>query len=115
MTRKGLLIKHAIDCIERIEEYTDDGKDAFLDDSKTQDAVIRNLEIIGQCIKDYGVESLKSHIPDTPWEKVAGTRNVLAHEYLGVDPELVWEIVEKYLGELKDSLKVVADNSSDYQ
>ena len=38
MTRKGLLIKHAIDCIERIEEYTDDGKDAFLDDTKTQDA-----------------------------------------------------------------------------
>ncbi len=115
MARKGLLIKHAIDCIERIEEYTDDGKDAFLDGTKTQDAVIRNLEIIDQCVKDYGVEALKSHIPDTPREKVAVTQNVLAQEYLGVDPEFVWEIVEKYLGELKDSLKVVADNSSDYQ
>ena len=43
MTRKSLLIKHAIDCIERIKEYTVDGKEAFLDDTKTQDAVIRNL------------------------------------------------------------------------
>ncbi len=68
------------DCIQRIHEYTDGyDVDAFTKDYKTQDAVVRNLEIIGQAVKDYGVD----HAPNVPWSQVAGMRNIIAHEYLG--------------------------------
>ena len=63
-------------------------------DLKTQDAVIRNLEIIGQVVRDLGVEDLATHYPETPWRAIAGTRNFLAHQYLGVDPILIWNIIE---------------------
>ena len=73
-------------------------------DHKTQDAVIRNLEIIGQSVKDLGTQELADKRADIPWSRIAGTRNVLAHQYLGVDMELVWKIVEHDLPSLKDAI-----------
>ena len=73
--------------------YTTSGKKIFLRDIKTQDAVIRNIEIIGQVVRDLGIEDLAAQYPETPWRAIAGTRNFLAHQYLGVDPELIWNIV----------------------
>lgn len=70
----------------------------FFKDRKTQDAVIRNLEVIGQAVKDIGVDDLSKSCPDVPWAQVAGARNVLAHHYLGVDIQLVWNIVEIHDG-----------------
>lgn len=96
---------HALDCIERIHEYTQEGKLFFLQDTRTQDAVIRNLEVIGQCIKDYGVENLSKTAPEIPWMKIAGMRNILAHEYLGVDIELIWEIISQHISNAESSLK----------
>ena len=57
---------HIRDCIDRILDYTRDGRDAFLGDTKTQDAVIRNLEIIGEAVKNISGE-LKNVYPDIPW------------------------------------------------
>lgn len=104
MKDKSLYILHALDCIERIEKYTIEGVSAFLEDDKTQDAVIRNIEIIGQCIKDYGVQNLVGIYPDVPWKQISNMRNILAHEYLGVDLNLIWEVVEKHLIPLKNIL-----------
>jgi uncharacterized protein with HEPN domain len=101
---RRLYILHAIDCIDRIHQFTSEGRDAFLSDIKTQDAVIRNIEVIGQCIKDYGVDELSSASPGIPWNKIAGMRNILAHEYLGVDVALVWEVVDRYLRGVKEAL-----------
>ena len=70
-------------------------------DTRTQDAVIRNLEVIGQAIKDVGVEALASDAGEVPWVEIAGTRNVLAHQYLGVDLDLVWNITERDLPSLE--------------
>ncbi len=84
------------DCIQRINEYIDGyDVDAFIKDYKTQDAVVRNLEIIGQAVKDYGVDHLTDHAPNVPWSQVAGMRNIIAHEYLGVDMVIVWETVKQ--------------------
>lgn len=101
----------AIDCIARIQEYTQGTVlDDFLADRKTQDAVIRNLEIIGQALKDYGLDGLMEKDADTPWHKIAGLRNILAHEYLGVDQVLLWGTIEKHLTPLREALeKIVAD------
>lgn len=87
MTRDPLVyLCHMQLCIERIALYTEEGRDAFFADAKTQDAVIRNLEIIGQAARDLGVERLAAAQPALPWSSIAGLRNVLAHQYLGVGP-----------------------------
>lgn len=111
MKDRNLYLLHAIDCIEKIEQYTCKGKEFFLNDTKTQDAVIRNIEVIGQCIKDYGIEDLKDSLLDIPWDKMAGMRNILAHQYLGVDINLTWEVVSTHLMPLKRALTTLTPNS----
>lgn len=75
---------------------------------KTQDAVVRNLELIGQAIKDYGSDKLVEAFPMVPWREVAGMRNVIAHEYLGVDMELVWKTINEDLRQLLCVSKLVS-------
>jgi uncharacterized protein with HEPN domain len=101
----GIFLHHILLCVERIESYTADGREAFFSDSKTQDAVIRNLEIIGQAVRDLGFEELSRHEPGIPWKLVAGLRNVLAHQYLGVDLKLVWNVVQDH----RDLVQMVKD------
>ena len=105
---KSIYVRHIYDCIARIKEYVRDGKDAFFRDRKTQDAVIRNLEVIGQAVKDIGVGDLATSQPGVPWAQVAGARNILAHHYLGVDLELVWSIVERDLPALEEKIVAMA-------
>lgn len=109
MKDKFIYIITAIDCIDRCNEYIE-GMDfeSFNTDLKTQDAVIRNLEILGQTIKDFGVDDLNTDFPEIEWKMIAGMRNVLAHEYLGIDLQIVWESLlndiiplKKYLSEIK--------------
>ena len=105
---KSVYIRHIYECIARINEYSQDGKEAFFRDRKTQDAVIRNLEVIGQAVKDIGVGELETTEPRVPWAQVAGARNILAHHYLGVDLKLVWIIVERDLPALKEKIAAIA-------
>jgi uncharacterized protein with HEPN domain len=103
----AVYLRHILDCIARIEGYVRDGREAFLGDTKTQDAVIRNLEVIGQAVKDLGTDALGTRNASVPWVAVAGLRNVLAHQYLGVDINLVWRIVERDLPSLKGAVESV--------
>ena len=98
------LLRHALFCLDRVAEYTAGGEAEYFNDAKTQDAVIRNLEIIGQAVKDAGVEQLVQHDPTIPWRQIGDLRNVLAHQYLGVDLRLVWNIVVHELPKLKNSI-----------
>ena len=104
-------IRHIYDCIQWIKEYAQAGQEAFFQDKKTQDAIIRNLEIIGQAVKDFGTDELSSSYPEIPWTQIAGTRNVLAHQYLGVDNELIWNIVELELPQLEKAIIDIATKS----
>lgn len=97
-------IAHALDCAQAIADFTRNGRESFLEDRKTRDAVLRNLEVLGQCIKDSDLAILMQDAPEVPWTKVAAFRNVLAHEYLGVDPLLVWAIIENHLPALESAL-----------
>jgi uncharacterized protein with HEPN domain len=100
----AVYLRHILDCIARIEGYVREGREAFLGDTKTQDAVIRNLEVIGQAVKDLGTDALGARNASVPWGTVAGLRNVLAHQCLGVDSNLVWRIVERDLPSVKDAV-----------
>jgi uncharacterized protein with HEPN domain len=77
----------------RIEAYTTSMTyNGFLADIKTQDAVIRNLEIIGEAAKNLS-EGLRAKYPDVPWKGMAGVRDRLIHHYFGVNLDIVWQIV----------------------
>ena len=70
----------------------------------TIDAVIRNLEIIGEAVKNISPEFRKKHL-GIPWSKIAKTRDKLIHKYFGVDLELTWDIIKKDLPDLKEKIK----------
>jgi uncharacterized protein with HEPN domain len=95
---------HAIAAIDAIQSYTIGGREAFLADGKTQDAVIRNIEIIGQAVKGVSGDT-RALDTAVPWRQIAGMRDKLIHEYFGVDPMLVWDVVERELPSLRPRLE----------
>jgi uncharacterized protein with HEPN domain len=101
-----LYIIHMLECIQRVEKYTVDGRDAFLGSELIQDAVIWNLQVMAESSQRIS-EELQLRYPEVVWFKIAGFRNVLVHDYLGVDLETVWMIVEGELPPLKQSLALM--------
>jgi len=89
-------LAHIRDAIERIEAFTSGGRDQFLAEPMVQDAVIRNLEVIGEAVKGLSDE-LRSTNPDVPWKQIAGMRDVLIHHYFGVKLDTVWQVVAEHL------------------
>ncbi len=85
-----------LECIDKIVRFTASGREAFLRDAMVQDAVIRNLEVMGEAAKRLD-EAFRSAHPDVPWRALAGLRDVLIHQYEGVDLERVWMVVERDL------------------
>lgn len=112
MKDRFVFIAAALESIGLIQMYVDGYTlPEFLEDRRTQDAVVRNLEIIGQALKDFGVEELSAKYPGMPWRSIAGMRNVLAHEYLGVDPVVIWDTVQTHLEPLEQALELLLTSS----
>ena len=103
MSRDRIYLLHIRDAIEKIEAYIAVGKERFLQETHWHDAVIRQLEIIGEATKNISPELRKKHV-DVPWRRIAGLRDVLIHNYMGVDLEAVWEITQTSLPEFKASV-----------
>jgi uncharacterized protein with HEPN domain len=97
---------HATEAIDAILGYTAEGPDAFFADRRTQDAVIRNIEIIGQAVKGVTADT-RALAPTIPWRQIAGMRDKLIHEYFGVDLVLVWDVVERELPALRPQLEAL--------
>jgi uncharacterized protein with HEPN domain len=98
--RDLVYLRHILDAIQKIESYVSVGHETFMSTSHWQDAVIRQMEIIGEATKRLSPD-LRSRYPQIPWKRIAGLRDVLIHDYLGVDIVLVWRITQTYLPELK--------------
>lgn len=95
------------EAILRINAYTEQlSYEQFLEDKKTQDAVVRNLEIIGEAVKNISEES-KSRFPQIPWKDLAGVRDKLIHHYFGVNFDIVWNIVKQELPDVLSQLEEI--------
>lgn len=94
-------LAHIRDAIKRIDAFTSGGRERFLAETIVQDAVIRNLEVIGEAVKGLS-EDLRTAHPDIPWKQFAGMRDVLIHHYFGVKLDMVWQVVEDHLPQLRE-------------
>jgi uncharacterized protein with HEPN domain len=96
---------HIRECIERIQDYTAGiDLEQFVASSLIHDAVLRNLQVLAESTQRLSDE-FKSRHPEIEWHKIAGLRNILVHDYLGIDVETVWAIVSEQLTELKNAVE----------
>lgn len=101
------LIQDIVECCRRVSTYIErSGYDDFLQDHKTQDAVIRNIEIIGEAVKLIS-DSLKKSNPHISWKEIAGTRDKLIHDYFGVNIDVVWNIAKTDLPVFAEELEKI--------
>ena len=100
------VIQDIKESIGRIMSYTSkmEYKD-FLQDYKTQDAVVRNIEILGEAVKLLSDEA-KEKYPNIPWKEIAGTRDKLIHDYFGVNIDIVWNIAKNEIPLLSTQLGI---------
>ncbi|ASJ04562.1 HepT-like ribonuclease domain-containing protein [Thermococcus barossii] len=104
-----LFLDDILEAIFRIEEYTEGYEfEDFIRDRKTVDAVLRNLEVIGEAAR-YVPEEIKEQHADVPWKRIIGLRNVVIHHYFGVDLNIVWTIVRLQLPDLKKSVEKIVE------
>jgi uncharacterized protein with HEPN domain len=100
-------------CIDRIEQYTAGlDEQSFRENTQVQDAVLRRLEVMGEAVKSIP-ESFRSRYPDIQWRNIAGLRDVLIHQYFGVNLHRTWLVVKEDIPILKDRLLRVHQDLAD--
>ena len=103
MKSDATFLHHILDMIGRIELATSDGRESFLSSQLHQDAVLRNLHTLTETTQRLSAD-LKAAHPTIEWKKLAAFRNVLVHDYLGIDIELVWAVVSQDIPEFKEQV-----------
>ncbi|MDO9537831.1 MAG: DUF86 domain-containing protein [Thermoplasmata archaeon] len=102
-------LRHIMDAINRVEKYTRGILyQNFMENDIVQAAVIREFEIIGEAAKRIS-EDIRTKYPAIPWRNMAGMRDKLVHDYMGVDMDAVWNTVEKDIPNLKKTIKIAIE------
>ena len=101
--RDHIYVEHILECIGRIERYVDNDRARFMQSEIVQDAVVRNLQTLAESSQRLS-EVAKGSQPEIDWRAIAGFRNILVHDYLGLDLDTIWLVIEQDLPQLKKSL-----------
>ena len=107
MKEDKIYLEYILQCINKIEEYSQGGKKEFVNNSLVQDAIIRRLQTLAESTQRLSKE-LKKKMPTIEWRSISGFRNILVHDYLGgIDLDISWEVIDKYLPELKKEIEAI--------
>lgn len=102
--RDKVIIEYMLECIDRIERYLPGGRNDFFATELARDAVVRNLQTLAESSQRLSDECKKSR-PEIDWRAMSGFRNILVHDYLGLDLTLIWLVIENELPPLKKALE----------
>lgn len=101
----SLYLDDILTCCRKIRTYTDGmTREQFAADEKTYDAVVRNLEIIGEAAKNIP-PAVQAHIPEIDWRKPAGLRDIIAHAYFGIDDAILWDVIQHKVPEVHHAIE----------
>lgn len=106
-------LEHIRECLDWIARFTTGGREEFLSDRKTQSAVLRELQVMAESTQRLS-DSLKEQHPEVSWQGIAGFRNVLVHDYLGIKPARVWQIIENDLPVLREAIESMLGEANSY-
>ncbi|AUN93888.1 HepT-like ribonuclease domain-containing protein [Pseudazoarcus pumilus] len=105
-----LYLVHMLECIDRVSDYVGDDETLFRSSRLVQDAVLRNLQVLAESSQRLSDE-LKVSEPAISWRAISGFRNILVHDYLGVDVDAIWNVVERELSPLHEALGRMLEKS----
>jgi uncharacterized protein with HEPN domain len=111
MNTDAVYLAHILECIRRIEANTAAGRDTFLASHTLQDAVLRNLQTMTEATQRLSGD-LKTQHPHIPWIQIAAFRNILVHNYLGIDLNVVWTVIQRDVPPLKQTILEIQANDS---
>ena len=104
--RDQVYVEHMLECIDRIERYVENDRGRFMESEIVQDAVVRNLQTLAESSQRLS-DAAKRSQPGIDWRAIAGFRNILVHDYLGLDLDTIWLVIEQDLPRLKDVLEAL--------
>jgi uncharacterized protein with HEPN domain len=99
---------HILEAVERILAYGNEGEGTFRQELKTQDAIIRNLQVMGEAVKKISAATRSAH-PEIPWKDIPGMRDRVVHDYFGVSLDIVWDVVKNHVPPLREKLRLVLE------
>jgi uncharacterized protein with HEPN domain len=103
-------LQHIQDALAQLRLYADEGREHFLADRRTQEAVVLNFQVLGQAVKNLS-DDIRNRHADVPWKLVAGMRDKLVHEYFGINHELLWDVLEREIPALATRIDQILDES----
>jgi uncharacterized protein with HEPN domain len=101
-----LYVIHIGECLARIAQYVTGGREVFMHSTLIQDAILRNRQTIGQSAGRRS-EALREAYPEINWRGIIGLRNVLVHDYLGINLERIWDIIERDVPDLQRTVEAM--------
>ena len=110
MKEDRVYFEHILLCIEKIEDYTKLERSLYMESTIIQDAVVRNLQVLAESTQRIS-DRVKTNYPDTEWQAISGFRNILVHDYLGLDLKLIWSVVEKRLPPLRLEIEKMLEDA----
>jgi len=106
-------LEDVLEAIARIRSYISGyDQDSFAKDLKTQDAVLRNLGVIGEAVSRIP-ETVEASAPDVEWRKIRALRNILVHEYFGINLPIVWDVVQNKLAPVEQACRKILSELED--